>query len=214
MNQSSQYFPLVGLLLGGLSAGCYLLLSQFWPLSVTLVLVLMFHLWLTGAFHEDGLADSLDALGGGYTVEKRLEIMKDSRIGTYGAAALFSVLALKLAAWYATPQLWLVLVVVPCIARLTPLIFMTFMPYVTASETSKTKPVAQSFSRWRLLAVLMFVGGVASLAGVFVAALWAVILTLVVWGWILRRDLGGYTGDTLGASVIITELLLLLFLLE
>ena len=65
MNQCSVYFPLVGLLLGGLYAGLYTLLAGFWSPQVCVLLVLGFHLWITGAFHEDGMADCADGLGGG-----------------------------------------------------------------------------------------------------------------------------------------------------
>ncbi len=212
MNQSSVYFPLVGLLLGGLYAGVYILLVSLWPPLVALLLVLCLHLWLTGAFHEDGLADSADGLGGGYTVEKRLLIMKDSRIGTYGTAALGCALALKVALWLALPPetVWLALLICPAIARLTPLFFMAFMPYVSDPDTSKSKPVAESFSRARLLMATLFVVGVALVAGVWWWATTAVVVVLLGWGWTLRRSLGGYTGDTLGASVVLTELVLLL----
>ncbi|WP_283647079.1 adenosylcobinamide-GDP ribazoletransferase, partial [Marinovum algicola] len=71
MNQCSVYFPLVGLLLGGLYAGLYTLLAGFWSPQVCVLLVLGFHLWITGAFHEDGMADCADGLGGGYTVARR-----------------------------------------------------------------------------------------------------------------------------------------------
>ncbi|MBR9872527.1 MAG: adenosylcobinamide-GDP ribazoletransferase, partial [Gammaproteobacteria bacterium] len=79
MNQSSLYFPLVGLLLGIIYALAFSLFSTVASPLVAIILVTIGHLFITGAFHEDGLADSVDALGGGYTVKKRLEIMKDSR---------------------------------------------------------------------------------------------------------------------------------------
>lgn len=212
MNQSSVYFPLVGLLLGAIYTGLYLLLSQLWSLPVCLLLVLIFHLWITGAFHEDGLADSIDALGGGYTVEKRLSIMKDSRIGTYGSVALMLALGLKLALWLSIDGLLIALLVVPAIARLTPLLLMHFMRYVTDPASSRSKPVAESFSGRRLLLAGLFCLLLALLTQTLFWALLAVAGTALIWGWYLQRQLGGYTGDTLGASVILTELALLLML--
>ena len=194
MNQCSVYFPLVGLLLGGLYAGLYTLLAGFWSPQVCVLLVLGFHLWITGAFHEDGMADCADGLGGGYTVARRLEIMKDSRIGTYGAVALGVTLALKVALLTDTQPVWLALLLAPAISRLTPLCLMRALVYVSDPDTSKSKPVAEGFSGQRL--------------GV------AVVSVVLVWGAMLRRSLGGYTGDALGASVILSELVFLLMLVQ
>ncbi|MFP3976565.1 adenosylcobinamide-GDP ribazoletransferase [Marinobacter sp. KMM 10035] len=217
MNQCSMYFPVVGLLLGALYAGLFALLSLAWSPLVCVLLVLCFHLFITGAFHEDGLADSVDALGGGYTVEKRLEIMKDSRIGTYGTVALVMALGLKAALLLDMETIWLALLVAPAISRVTPLLLMAFMPYVTDPDKSKSKPVAETFSRQRLLtscACTALISLVFSiwLPGLWLSALTAVLMVALLWGWYLQRQLGGYTGDALGASVVFCELVLLMFL--
>lgn len=213
MNQSSVYFPLVGLLLGALYAGLFSLLGLALSPLASILLVVCFHLWITGAFHEDGLADSMDALGGGYTVEARLRIMKDSRIGTYGTVALVMAIGLKVALLLETDQIWLALLLTPCAARLTPLLLMRCMNYVTDPDKSKSKPVAESFSTARLLAATGFVL-VVCLAlswppALIIVTATAVLGTALCWGYSLRKNLGGYTGDTLGASVIFTELALL-----
>lgn len=215
MNQCSMYFPLVGLLLGALYAGLFALLSLAWSPLVCVMLVLCFHLFITGAFHEDGLADSVDALGGGYTVEKRLEIMKDSRIGTYGTVALVMALGLKAVLLVDAKSIWLALLVVPAISRVTPLLLMAFMPYVTDPDKSKSKPVAEAFSRQRLLVSCAFTAFIALLfslwlPGLLLAAFTAIIAVALLWGGYLQRQLGGYTGDALGASVVFCELVLLL----
>lgn len=210
MNRSSLYFPLVGLLLGGLYAALFAGLAAFWSLPVCIGLVLAFHLWITGAFHEDGLADSMDALGGGYTVARRLEIMKDSRIGTYGAVALVVALGLKAVLLMDAEPVWLALLVTPAIGRLTPLLLMGFLPYVTDPDTSKSKPVAEAFSGQRLLLATLFTVVVAVLFSVWLPALLAVGVVALLWGASLKRQLGGYTGDALGASVVFTELVFLL----
>ena len=214
MNQCSVYFPLVGLLLGGLYAGLYTLLAGFWSPQVCVLLVLGFHLWITGAFHEDGMADCADGLGGGYTVARRLEIMKDSRIGTYGAAALGLTLALKVALLTDTQPVWLALLLAPAISRLTPLCLMRVLVYVSDPDTSKSKPVAEGFSGQRLGVAVAGVAALALVAGVALEALVAVVSVVLVWGAMLRRSLGGYTGDALGASVILSELVFLLMLVQ
>lgn len=217
MNQCSLYFPLVGLLLGALYAGLFTLLSLAWNPLICVLLVLCFHLFITGAFHEDGLADSIDALGGGYTIEKRLEIMKDSRIGTYGTVALVMALVLKAALLVEARYIWLALLLAPAISRVTPLLLMGFMPYVTDPDTSKSKPVAESFSHRRLLVSCVFTALIALLfslwlPGLWLAALTTVLIVALLWGWYLKQQLGGYTGDALGASVVFCELVLLLWM--
>jgi len=215
MNQCSVYFPMVGLVLGVIYAGLYGAAVHLWSPLVSLILVMGFHLWITGAFHEDGLADSVDALGGGYSLEAKLRIMKDSRIGTYGTVALVMALALKLALLAETQPVWLALVLAPMVSRLAPLLIMGFLPYVTDPDKSKSKPVAEAFSRSRLAIAVLFTV-IVSLALVPpepVMLLWLLIATLgtaCVWGAYLSRQLGGYTGDTLGASVVFAELALLL----
>ncbi len=217
MNQCSMYFPVVGLLLGGLYAGAYAGLTLAFSPLVAILLVVSLHLFITGAFHEDGLADSVDALGGGYTVEKRLEIMKDSRIGTYGTVALIMALGLKVALLLDASHIWLALLMAPAISRLTPLLLMACLPYVTDPDKSKSKPVADGFSKTRLAVASGFTVILAVAGGVFAplmlaGALASVLLVAVIWGRYLHRQLGGYTGDALGASVVLSELGLLLFL--
>lgn len=215
MNQCSVYFPLVGLVLGIIYTGLFLALDQLWSPLVCIVLVTGFHLWVTGAFHEDGLADSVDALGGGYSLEARLRIMKDSRIGTYGTVALVVALGLKVALLAEAQPVWLALLLAPMVARLAPLLIMGCLPYVTDPDNSKSKPVAESFSGPRLaVAALFTLVATLILTGAEPRVLlWSVAATLgvaLVWGLYLRAQLGGYTGDTLGASVILAELVLLM----
>ena len=217
MNQSSLYFPLVGLLLGALYVAAFFLLGLAFSPLVSVILVVILHLFITGAFHEDGLADSVDALGGGYTVEKRLEIMKDSRIGTYGTVALVMALMLKVALLTEADLIWLALLVAPAISRLTPLLLMATMTYVTDPDKSKSKPVADGFSAVRLGTASAFVLVLCAVMSfwqpfLITGTLAAVLLVAMLWGAYLRSQLGGYTGDALGASVVFSELVLLLFL--
>ncbi|MFL1407061.1 adenosylcobinamide-GDP ribazoletransferase [Marinobacter sp. M1N3S26] len=217
MNQSSLYFPLVGLLLGALYAATFSLLEIWFSPLVSVLLVMVLHLWLTGAFHEDGLADSIDALGGGYTVEKRLTIMKDSRIGTYGTVALVMALGLKAALLLESFHILVALVMAPAVSRLTPLLLMGYLPYVTQTDQSKSKPVADGFSRRRLAVAAAFTTVLGAAASIWHShlLLWCLLATLgvaLLWGRYLRSQLGGYTGDALGASVVLSELVLLLLM--
>ena len=103
LNQSARYFPLVGSCVGLVGAGVLWASSLVFPPAVGVGLSMAATLVMTGGFHEDGLADTFDALGGAVSRERALEIMKDSRIGSYGALALVVVLGTKAAALASLP---------------------------------------------------------------------------------------------------------------
>src|SRR5215217_5242711 len=88
LGKAAAFFPLVGIIVGASAAAVFLLGQRFAPLSVAVFLTLAFAAFITAGFHEDGLADTFDGLGGGWTRDRALEIMRDSRIGTYGSLAL------------------------------------------------------------------------------------------------------------------------------
>jgi adenosylcobinamide-GDP ribazoletransferase len=175
---------------------------------------------LTGGFHEDGLADTFDALGGAVTRERALTIMKDSRIGTYGALALLVVLGLKAAALTAMP----VPMAVPALllghtaSRGAAVFLIRVLPYAGDVEHAKAKPLARQVSVGGVIVALVSVALVAAILAAQVPghATWialSLVLMSVGTAWMrrwLRGRLGGYTGDTLGATQQITELLGLL----
>ncbi len=96
--KSVVYFPLIGVVVGLAGSTTYVLAQFVWPHSIATALALVVMIVCTGAFHEDGLADSADGIGGGWSVDDKLAIMKDSRIGTYGSLALILALLVKFAA--------------------------------------------------------------------------------------------------------------------
>lgn len=221
LNQSTSYFPLIGWLVGGVAAGTYW--AALWlrlPPTVALLLSMVAGILLTGAFHEDGFADVCDGFGGGWTAERILEIMKDSRLGTYGAAGLALLLALKFAALRELPPAALapVLLVAHALSRATALTFIFSHEYARANDTgSKAKPVAKKISR-RALAVGLGFGVLPLLAyaawlGSFGPMLVLPLLAGAKW-WLARyfqRWIGGYTGDCLGATQQVAEVLIYLF---
>src|SRR5690606_4146528 len=123
--------------------------------AATAILAVGLAMMLTGAFHEDGLADSADALGGAYDREKLFVILKDSRIGTFGAAALFVALGLRVVLLteldVAMP---LALLVSQTVARTPPIWLMRALPYVTADGESKSRLVARARSPQAIVATL------------------------------------------------------------
>src|SRR4028118_1536958 len=95
LEKSSKYFPLIGWIVGAISCGTFLAFYQFLSIEISLLASIIAGILTTGAFHEDGFADVCDAFGGGWTKEKILEIMKDSRLGTYGTVGLIAILSVK-----------------------------------------------------------------------------------------------------------------------
>ncbi len=223
LNQSARYLPLVGALIGAIGALVLMTAVQRWPMPVAVGLAMAATLLLTGAFHEDGLADSFDGLGGSAERERALAIMKDSRIGSYGTLALLVVLGLKAMALAALPLGWAAasLLVAHTLSRAVAVSLIRALPYAGDPEHAKAKPLATRVSAagWAvacawplaLIAGLMLArrGDVAyALPGpmAWVAALVAAAgIGFACARW-FRRRLGGVTGDTLGAAQQLSEL--------
>ena len=213
LNQSSRYLSLVGLLLGALQALVLLLAAQLLPFSIAVLLSLISGLVLTGAFHEDGLADTADGLGGGLSLDRKLEIMKDSRVGTYGLVALFSVFLIKWQSLFAldTQAVW-ALVLVAGLSRATAVSLTFVLPYQQLDIVSKSKPIATSLQKRALLSIWLFV--LPFLYFIPLSLTLSLLTTLALSFSLLyfyyRSQLQGYTGDLLGAAQQATELSLYL----
>jgi len=205
LTAATRYYTLVGALIGGAVAGVYALAGLLWPPAIAVLLSIAAGLALTGAFHEDGLADMFDGVGGGLNRERALEIMKDSRIGTYGAAALILALALKAATLAAMPPLAAILVLVAGhgLSRFSAVLVIATSAYVRDHGTAK--PVAEEMRRESLLiagvTALILLLALAWGLGITAALLGLAGLALGHWGMrrVFERKLGGYTGDCLGA---------------
>ncbi len=131
-----RWFPLVGAAVGGITAGLVWAGAQLWPLGLALLVALACEAWLTGAFHEDAVADFFDAFGGGMTRERTLEILRDSRIGSFGTVALFFALALRFGAAVSLelPTLLAALIASAALGRLLILPAMALLPPVQGRE--------------------------------------------------------------------------------
>ncbi|MDN3630478.1 adenosylcobinamide-GDP ribazoletransferase [Vibrio lentus] len=212
MNRSGRYFSMVGLLLGVLCGGLFLLLDAVLPSTIAIFLMMSFSLMLTGAFHEDGLTDMADGIGGGMTLERRLTIMKDSRIGTYGASALVMALLGKwvlLNELVSMTGLFMVIVASYTFSRAIAASLIYDMPYVSDLDTSKSKPLANKQTKGELV-FLLIIGVLPSLwFGLEFALVLSVVAFLFRAGikkWLMAR-IGGFTGDCLGAAQQLMELL-------
>jgi adenosylcobinamide-GDP ribazoletransferase len=216
LRRACRWFPLVGALVGGLAAGIlYLATLIGLPGEAAAILALGGMIVLTGAIHEDGLADVADGFAGGRTREDRLRIMRDSRIGTYGALALIVSVAIR---WAAITALLrhgagtaaVALVVAGAASRLTPVLLMRLLAparedglgATAGRPEGMTVRIAVALS---LLVLLLLPGPAAGLAVIIVVALaFASVAALA------RRRIGGHTGDVLGAGQQVTEMLVLL----
>lgn len=236
LRASVGYFPAVGYIVGAWAALVWggvlwaIPASPYTPLLAA-VLSTAATMWLTGGFHEDGLADVADGLGGHVGRERALEIMKDSRIGAYGAMALVMMLLTKVSLLavlgtvlpqeLACMMLWLAHVV----SRACPLLTIRSLPHVGDVAGSKSKPLADQVSRTSLaVAGVWVLGAPMLLTGLLTyLAPSPLPLTMTVWaktmaaGWLgallgwyavwhmLNKRLGGFTGDGLGATQQLAE---------
>ncbi|MBY4895413.1 adenosylcobinamide-GDP ribazoletransferase [Cupriavidus sp. AU9028] len=216
LHASARHFPLVGVMVGMAGALATHLGLGWWPLPVAVLLGMATTLLLTGAFHEDGLADSADAFGGGWQREDVLRIMHDSRIGTFGALALGMALLLKwqllvaLAGQAGAGTMLLALVGAHGASRAMAVSLLATLEYVRPE--GKAKPVAQRLGGKGLLFALLC-GAAPLLAlgpGFLLATVALLALLRLALGRYFVRRIGGYTGDCLGMAQQLGELLVYL----
>lgn len=205
-------FPLIGALIGAAMAMVYLGLAKAGvPALAAAAIAFLAHAMLTGAMHEDGMADMADSLGG-YTPERRLDIMRDSRIGTFGALALVFGGIAKVTALAALPLGLALPALMACgaMARATPAAISRWTPQArkdglaSAAGRPKLHVVVTAILLALVIAALClprawFVGGVL-----------VVIASALAVRWLAMRQLGGYTGDVLGCAEQVAEIALLL----
>lgn len=202
------YWPLVGWVTGGISAAALFYASHLFPATVAVVIALSVRLLLTGALHEDGLADFFDGFGGGSDRQRILAIMKDSHIGTYGVIALIFYFLFAVSLLTSLPlvlRCLLLLVADPLAKGVTGMI-VNLLPY--AREQSKLGVVYARMSGPKLSLSLLF--ALLPVLLLFPVRYWPgiavpVILFLVLVGF-LKRKIGGYTGDCCGAVMLLCEL--------
>jgi adenosylcobinamide-GDP ribazoletransferase len=222
LHQCARHFPLVGLCVGAVAALVLVGAAALWPWPLAVLLSMAATLVVTGAFHEDGLADTFDALGGVVSREKALLIMKDSRLGTYGTVALAMVLALKAASLYALgAQALPALLLAHSVSRALPVGLIRWLPYAGDVDAAKAKPLSTRVSMGGVAVAVLWAMAVAAgsigsrgldVAAVLASLLAAAAVALLMARW-LRRRLGGFTGDTLGATQQLGELAIYLALI-
>lgn len=207
LDRSSRYFPAVGLIVGGVAALVFVLSSLIWPKTLAVLASMASTLYVTGAFHEDGWSDMVDGFGGGWDKPQILTIMKDSRIGSFGAVALVILLLTKFCALREIDPLMFpaALIAGHAFSRLCAVSLLCSLEYVR--DAGKSKPLATGIGRGELafaaltalLPLLLL-----PLQQAVIGVLFAVLATL----WLARmfkRRIGGYTGDCLGATQQLAE---------
>lgn len=223
LNKATRYFPLIGWIVAGFSV---LFFSLFWYLEepvIGIILSMIASIWITGAFHEDGFADVCDGFGGGWTKEKILTIMKDSQVGAYGAIGIFLLLATKFLLLYRLLTInegglvFMIAIIVSghSLSRFIAATFIYTHEYSRADASSKVKPVGKKISFGEL-----FTAGVFGLLPMLIFQdyyIFLLVIPVYLVKWLLGRYyqkwIDGYTGDCLGATQQVTEVVYYLSLL-
>jgi adenosylcobinamide-GDP ribazoletransferase len=230
LQQAPRYFPVVGWIVGAFSSLLFLVFSRYISTDTGILASMITGILLTGAFHEDGFADVCDGLGGGWTKENILQIMKDSRIGAFGAIGLMAILSskfllLKELPGY-TPDLshpsssvfftyrYFILGVIAAhsVSRLMPVLVMQAGVYAADPERSKAKPLTnKSLNLTGLVsAIVLALTPFVFLPPVFLLVVLPALYTTYELYRYFRKWIGGYTGDCLGAIQQVTEIVIYL----
>jgi len=206
LNESRTYFPAIGIIVGSFGALCFLLSAHFLPLSIAIALSMTSTILITGAFHEDGFADSCDGLGGGWSSEQVLIIMKDSRLGTYGCIGLAQLNLFLFCA---------LLIYSHTLSRTCASAIIEYYDYVQDVQQSKVKPITDRrlSSQQKKLSLLITIVPAILLACSNFDLIGSLILSCLLagfisWSWAnyCKRRINGYTGDTLGATQQLSEI--------
>jgi len=221
LSKASRYFALVGLFIGFICSLVYMVSIEYLPKSIAVLMAMATSLLVTGAFHEDGWADVWDGFGGGWSIEQKLTIMKDSRLGTYGAAALFIILCLKFQSLMALSSPIVALILANTLSRVVATSLISTMPYVALDADSKVKALAQELSTSSLTILLvtglLIAGALVSLSLLSLGECVLLMVILFIFRSLLaywfKHQLGGYTGDCLGAAQQSSEIVIYFSLL-
>lgn len=214
LDHAARYFSLVGVVIGAIGAGITEAAALLLPISLAILLGMGATLLATGAFHEDGFSDSCDGFGGGWEKLQVLSIMKDSRIGNYGAIGIAMMLFAKfnalveIDAAFDPPVLALALIAAHTVSRFASTTLIFTLDYVREDESSKSKPLAKRMGKGELALAALFglvPCALLPLPQVLVSLLLVALVTWLAARYFVRR-IGGYTGDCLGAMQQVAEL--------
>ncbi|TAG75867.1 MAG: adenosylcobinamide-GDP ribazoletransferase [Burkholderiales bacterium] len=217
LRASARYFPLIGISVGIVAATFFYVATMMFGAMLAAILTFALTALMTGAFHEDGFVDYADSFGA-TSRERALAIMKDSRIGTFGALAVVFLTAIKaLALASLSPKLAVIsLILAHGLGRSVACVLMRVLPYVR-DESGKAKPLAEKMRPYELAIALSFAAVLLITAAsleISIVRVITVLFALVAFTWWfslhLKRRLGGFTGDALGAAEQTSEMIVLL----
>ncbi len=223
LNRATIFFPLIGWIVGAIGVAAFWVGKLLFPPELAVLMSMIATVWATGAFHEDGFADLCDGFGGGWNKTQILAIMKDSRLGTYGTIGLGLLLAVK---FYALKSMltteafgWpvaLKYVAAHSLSRWIAASVIGALPYAREDAETKARPVAEGMTPGRLAVATVF-GLLPLVALIIFTGLWIYglfLLPILFTRWRLinwfRQKLDGYTGDCLGATQQLTEVIVYL----
>ena len=205
--QATIYLPLVGWVVGALTALSFYLANLLWQQVIAVIIALIVGIFLTGAFHEDGFADVCDGFGGGWGKQRIMEIMKDSFIGVYAVIGLIFIFLLKISILSTLPTTTVPFVLFSghSISRLFPLLLMQRYNYVRESDSKAAVAVYKAARRQLILVTIVALIPLLLLPLICLLSIIPLLLGNVFLGRYFYRHIGGYTGDCLGASQQLTE---------
>ncbi|KAA1242799.1 adenosylcobinamide-GDP ribazoletransferase [Aquimarina sp. RZ0] len=209
LQKSSKYFSLIGILVGGIGAITFYAASYICSLEIAILLSMVATIYTTGAFHEDGFADVCDGFGGGWTKNKILVIMKDSRLGTYGTIGILLILAVKYSALRETEVFYIPFVLISghSLSRFIATTLIFTHPYVRDTDDSKAKPAAKNMS----LSMLFISGFFGVIPLLLFKNFWIFLVLIPMYlskiflAAKFERWIGGQTGDCAGAVQQLSE---------
>ena len=205
--QATIYLPLVGWVVGAVTALSFYLANLLWQQVIAVIIALIVGVFLTGAFHEDGFADVCDGFGGGWGKQRIMEIMKDSFIGVYAVIGLIFIFLLKISILSTLPTTTVPFVLFSghSISRLFPLLLMQCYNYVRETDSKAVVAVYKPARRQLILATIVALIPFLLLPLICLLSIIPLLLGNVFLGRYFYRHIGGYTGDCLGASQQLTE---------
>lgn len=218
LDRSRKYFPLIGLIIGFIAGLTFMFANLVFSIELSVALSIVVSIIATGAFHEDGFADSCDGFGGGWTHEQVLTIMKDSRLGTYATIGLILILAVKfltlleIASYGHTLLFVTTYIAAHTLSRAVSSAMIERFEHVQDIDTSKIKPITEQklTTEDRLCSSIVAVLPLALLATFSISATiftalasCAIALSFMLYS---KSRIGGYTGDVLGAIQQLSEL--------
>ena len=211
LNKATRYFPFIGYIVGGLGALTFIGVNEVLSFEMSVISSITAMVLVTGAFHEDAFADFCDGFGGGYTRKRILSIMKDSRIGTYGAVGLCLLFLSKyvLLRDIGPGMFPLILIAAHVSSRFAVVILIYTSKYVGNEEESKSKPVGDKKSIVTFIISLLWIVPLFYFLGIklFLFFLSVQLLLLIYFRYYIHKKTGGYTGDVLGALQQLSEIL-------